>query len=137
MRDTELREALAALAHEQWSGWMRYQFGGMVVNADGSQTMPAEKVVRWQRQMMTPYAELPEAEKESDRAEADRVLALLASREDEEWQQLADWINLRAAAWRVIGCWGEPDQTWYSPDMEEAVAELRRLVGPLPPPEEP
>jgi hypothetical protein len=34
-------------------------------------------VLHWQRQVGTPYADLSEAEKESDRKEADRVLAAL------------------------------------------------------------
>jgi hypothetical protein len=73
-----MREALAALAHEQWSGWMEYLFSKSQDNADGTVTIPAWAVERWKRQMTTPYAELPEAEKNSDRQEADRVLALLA-----------------------------------------------------------
>lgn len=62
-----LREELADLAHEQWSGWMRYLFDNW---SDDS-------VARWQRQMETPYAGLSEEEKDSDRKEADRVLAVL------------------------------------------------------------
>lgn len=75
----ELREQLAALAHDQWSGWMRYMFsrcGPSSVSA-GQMYIPREWVERWQRQMDTPYAELSETEKDSDRKEADRVLALL------------------------------------------------------------
>jgi hypothetical protein len=73
----EPREQLAALAHEQWSGWMRYMFGQGTQNADGTLTLPAWAVERWTRQMETPYSELPDAEQASDRTEADRVLALL------------------------------------------------------------
>lgn len=73
---SDLREKLAALAHEQWSGWMRYMFSKAPVNEDGSWTMPAWAVERWQRQMQTPYSDLSEEEKASDRTEAGRVLAL-------------------------------------------------------------
>lgn len=73
----DLREALAALAHEQWSGWMRWMFDKGAFNPDGTWTMPAELVKRWQRQMSTGYADLPDMEKASDRTEADKVLALL------------------------------------------------------------
>lgn len=85
-----LRERLAALAHEQWSGWMRYMFGDCdsgacraVAGADGEAPKPkidhTEYRQRWMRQMATAYDDLPEDEKESDREEADRVLAVLDS----------------------------------------------------------
>ncbi len=40
-------------------------------------TIPAQMVARWTRQMNTPYADLPENEKESDREEADKIIAIL------------------------------------------------------------
>lgn len=61
-------EALAALSHEQWAGWARWMI---------DQWSP-EAVARWERQVATPYAELSEREKESDRVEARRILDLLA-----------------------------------------------------------
>lgn len=73
----DLREQLADLAHQQWSGWMEYLFSKGTVNDDGTWTMPAWAVERWRRQMQTSYAELSEQEKNSDREEADRVLALI------------------------------------------------------------
>jgi hypothetical protein len=75
--DDPIREALAALAHEQWSGWMRYLFDKAQHNDDGTVTLPAWAVARWQRQLRTPYTDLSESEKDSDRQEADRVLDLL------------------------------------------------------------
>lgn len=78
MNEIGLREQLAALAHDdQWTGWMRYMFGLGVRNPDGSVTIPATHVARWIRQMNTRYADLAEYEKDSDRAEADKVLAIL------------------------------------------------------------
>jgi hypothetical protein len=74
----DVREQLAAYAHEAWSGWMRYLFEKSQANPDGTVTIPAWAVDRWRRQMDTPYAALPEAEKASDRAEADRMLAIQA-----------------------------------------------------------
>ena len=72
-----MRERLAALAHEQWSGWMRYLFRQCIHHVDGSATIPPSLVARWMRQMNTPYSDLPEAEKESDRKEADNVIKVL------------------------------------------------------------
>ena len=71
-----MREQLADLCHRQWSGWMFYLFSKGKFNSDGTWTMPAEFVQRWKRQMETPYAELSEAEQDSDRAETDKFFAL-------------------------------------------------------------
>lgn len=73
----ELRERLADLAHQQWCGWMKYMFGQCGRNPDESFTIPPWVVERWQRQMDTSYADLPEDEKASDRNEADRVLGVV------------------------------------------------------------
>lgn len=72
-----MREQLAEYAHEAWSGWMKYLFEKSQHNDDGTVTIPAWAVERWKRQMNTAYADLPEQEKESDRAEADEIMAIL------------------------------------------------------------
>jgi hypothetical protein len=77
LQSPELREALAAIAHEQWCGWMSYLFKQGTTNADGSFTIQPWAVERWVRQVGTTYADLPEEEKRSDRHEADRVLAVV------------------------------------------------------------
>jgi hypothetical protein len=82
--NNDLREVLAAYAHEAWAGWMDYLFSKGTHNADGSWEMPAWAVERWQRQARTPYAELSEQEKQSDRAEAVKILALLVDAPAEE-----------------------------------------------------
>ena len=76
-----LREALATLAHEQWSGWMDYLFQFISVDINGRWVLDRQKAERWNRQRRTPYIELSEREKESDRIEADKVLALMAAME--------------------------------------------------------
>lgn len=82
----EFREELAAYAHAAWSGWMKYLFEkceeaestrAVFYNGPGT-VIPVESVTRWVRQMTTLYAELPENEKDSDRAEADKILAIMA-----------------------------------------------------------
>jgi len=82
--DNEMREALAEYAHDSWSGWMKYLAEKTTFNADGTATIPAWAVTRWNRQMHTPYADLPEPEKESDRVEADKIIAI-AQDADSEW----------------------------------------------------
>jgi hypothetical protein len=73
-----LREALAEYAHSAWAGWMEYMLPKLENSTD-----PVERdywIARWARQMKTPYASLTEKEKESDRAEADKMLAILRGR---------------------------------------------------------
>lgn len=76
MKD-EQRELLAAYAHEAWSGWLIYMKCKGIINDDGTWTIPVWAVQRWQRQATTPYADLPESEKELDRDEADKIRRLL------------------------------------------------------------
>lgn len=72
-----VREKLAEYAHEAWSGWMKYLFENSTRNSDGTVTIPAWAVERWERQAQTPYVELPEGEKKSDLVEADRILRII------------------------------------------------------------
>jgi len=73
----DLREQLAALAHEQWAGWMRYMLSRCQSNDDGSVTIPYAYYRALFRQMTTPYAELSEQEKNADREEADKMLQII------------------------------------------------------------
>ena len=83
------REALAALEHDQWAHWTRYMLTalGLLDEAGGVSAEavrlfrfePARLVLlqRWKRQIETPYADLSEKEKNSDRSWADKVIAAL------------------------------------------------------------
>jgi len=73
LQSPELIEWLAALSHDQWTGWTRWMMDHWNTTHPGGETFQE----RWQRQMRTPYAELSESEKGSDRQEAQRVIDLL------------------------------------------------------------
>jgi hypothetical protein len=79
---SDLREKLATLEHERWAHWQRWMHDqGHRRDGVGAARMlilPAELADRWERQIATPYADLSEAEKDSDRQEADRTLAAVA-----------------------------------------------------------
>ena len=62
-----LLEALAESEHDQWSHWMQYMYDNW--NEDNC--------TRWRRQMKTPYSELSEREKDSDRDFARKTLSIL------------------------------------------------------------
>jgi hypothetical protein len=94
------REALAALEHDQWAHWTRYMLevlrpvidAGLSIprtdehllamgHARGRKMPPLWRAVedalkRWHRQINTPYADLTEKEKNSDREWADKVLEI-------------------------------------------------------------
>lgn len=71
-----MREKLAQLTHEQWSGWMDHLFRKCEKGSDGTLIIPKWAVDRWQRQAKTPFSKLTPTEKDSDREEADRFLAI-------------------------------------------------------------
>ena len=62
-----VREKLAELEHVQWSHWTKYMLDNFT----------PDNIERWRRQIDTPYSELTEKEKDSDREWADKVLAVL------------------------------------------------------------
>jgi hypothetical protein len=79
LRAPRLIEELAAAEHERWSHWQQYLHDRCKRGTDGSLTIPADLALRWSRQMSTPYAELPEDEKDSDRQQVFRYLPIIAS----------------------------------------------------------
>lgn len=70
----EVVEELASVEHERWSHWQRYLHSKCIRNEDGSLTIPAELAQRWELQMNTPYIELSDVEKQSDREQVHRYL---------------------------------------------------------------
>lgn len=68
MREEVLQklEALAALEHAQWAHWTKYMLDNLT----------PENVERWRKQVETPYAELSESEKDSDRKWAQKVISI-------------------------------------------------------------
>lgn len=73
----DVMEGLAAVEHERWSSWQQYLHSKCITNADGSLTIPSDLAAHWHRQYMTRYADLSDAEKESDRKEVRVTLAFL------------------------------------------------------------
>jgi hypothetical protein len=79
-----IREQLSGYAHDVWADWMKYMFGkaipykpGEVQAHEGALIIPKWAVKRWTLQMNTPYEELPEEMKPSDRVEADKILEIV------------------------------------------------------------
>lgn len=70
----DLVETLADIEHERWSHWQRYMHAQCERRPDGSLTIPSNLVSQWERQSVTPYAKLTEAERKSDRDQVMRYL---------------------------------------------------------------
>ena len=74
----ELLETLAAIEHERWSHWQRYMHSKCIPQGDdGALLIPAALVKQWERQMATPYSELTNKEKDSDREQVRKYLPLI------------------------------------------------------------
>lgn len=81
-------ERMADEAHQVWCMWMEYLFRQGLALLDGGFKIDAKLVKRWKRQMATPYAQLSEDEKKSDRDIARTYLNIAWAPENEE-QELA------------------------------------------------
>lgn len=60
-------EQFANVVHEIWANWIGYCHSICTPQDNGSLVIPADKVERWNRQAATPFSELSEKEKQSDR----------------------------------------------------------------------
>jgi hypothetical protein len=69
----DLKEQLAAIEHERWADWQRW-----VHDVYYKKGRPFEVAIkRWEVQIKTPYAQLSEAEKQSDRDQVERYWPLI------------------------------------------------------------
>ena len=75
--DDDLREALAAYAHDAWAAYMNYHLS-KCERGDGSFAIPYDYWRALRHQIIRPYAELSDEEREWDRKEADKMLAIVA-----------------------------------------------------------
>jgi hypothetical protein len=75
----KIMESLAAVEHERWSHWQRYMHYKGIRQPDGSLLIPCDLVARWEKQIDTPYTDLTEAEKESDREQVKKYFLLIVN----------------------------------------------------------
>lgn len=141
-----VRETLAEYAHSAWSRWMTYLFEKSYRSNHGEIEIPKSLVERWQRQMNTPYADLPESEKNSDRKEADKMLAIVAAylatpaqqqpaAPSPDWSQAPSWANYYAvdadgeAFWYEV----EPIMGEFSYKLNGGRCQFSEIVPPRQP----
>lgn len=94
----ELVEKLAAIEHERWADWQKWMHDKKVYayacDACADQAsifrVPVEDMHRWNKQIETPYAELSEQEKRSDRDQVMRYWPLLSRYIQKERQKAVE-----------------------------------------------
>ena len=75
-----LMEKLADIEHQRWADWQKYCFKKLGINRTDDESSDTERGVsirRWFRQIDAPYAQLTEAEKDSDREQVMRYWDLI------------------------------------------------------------
>lgn len=75
----EFVEKGADLEHDRWARWQKWVFECSEKLENGSVVIPPDLVERWEDQIKTPYKDLSEKEKESDRKETRNYLPFIAS----------------------------------------------------------
>jgi hypothetical protein len=137
----DLIEKLADAEHASWARWMDYLFGRCYPEIDGSLMIPADLVARWQRQVATPYADLGESEKQSDRNEVAHIVPFIAAELDatraerDAWKARAERLGkalepVLSEAWRATNNFiiarqalAEPQPTLFRSRSEEHTAD--------------
>ncbi len=70
---------LADIEHDRWSHWQKYMHQKGERQPDGSLLISADLVAQWDRQIQTPFAELTDDEKESDRDQVRKYIPVVAN----------------------------------------------------------
>ena len=90
MTKDELIEQLADIEHQRWSDWQRYVHEDVCeeegILDSGNLVIPPDKVAHWNRLIATPYADLPEHSKQSDRDQVARYWPLIV-------EFVAEWLD--------------------------------------------
>ncbi len=76
----QLKEQLADIEHQRWAHWQRYCHSKMQTQSSPhGVVLPFDLYEHWERQINTPYAELSDIERQSDREQVDRYWPLIES----------------------------------------------------------
>lgn len=118
----EIREQLAAIEHERWAAWQKYCHE--VIRKNTPPSAELELVLRrWDKQIITPFAELSEDEQSSDMEQVDRYWPLIQTLLQREYERgrLAELDRLEPSCM----LWVRYDGGYYGQDHAERVAEIK------------
>lgn len=98
--EDNVKERFAREIHNIWSHWTQYMFQVELVDIGDSYRLSNKTAERWQRQMDTPYSELTETEKDSDRKQVEKlwplIVALIRQAEVDAVEEFAKQVDQRA-----------------------------------------
>ena|SRR3990167_7516806 len=134
----EFIELGAAIEHERWARWQDYVHSQCVNNrddGDSRRTIPKELYERAKRQINTPYEDLSEEEKESDRKQVRYYNGLLSNLFDEAYQagkesimkDLPEDLNKKIASHYPEDVW--PDPRVKDQAKDSVAAHLMRTLA--------
>jgi hypothetical protein len=132
---SDIFETLAAIEHERWADWQRYVHGLCVQGQ-----IPQQHYDRWERQISTPYDQLSEQEKESDRDQVRRYWHLISpSREwisvddrlpDRGMEVLVTWLSPHTDTWQYMVDDACPNGTFMSDGVGPRITHWMPLPEP-------
>ena len=134
-KDT-IREEFADIEHSRWSKWQAYLHSKLTKHTitslnsrtgmwedikTGNYILHKEWVERWERQIATPYSELSEQEKDSDREQVEYYIKRMEEIYNEAYQQ------------GYSKCWNEfkdmsPYEIGYKQGAKDKVEEVEKMV---------
>lgn len=127
--DAELIEKLAAIEHERWADWQKWCHKVLreQLNPNGCSNDLEDVLLRWDKQIATPYADLSEAEKQSDRDQVMRYWPLVQAHNARIKKQ-AEMATLDSLKYRMskhFTNWGGPQGNCVPEDvLDEEIAQL-------------
>jgi hypothetical protein len=85
-----LMEKLADIEHQRWADWQKYVFSVCIEDDNCVLFIPNWARDKWNSQIMTPYKDLSEKEKESDREQVRRYLPIIQTLLDSQKKELVE-----------------------------------------------
>ena len=127
----ELTEPLANIEHQRWAKWqawvhnrLRYtEIKGVDGNNYAYYLMTSDDYERWDRQINTYYADLSEAEKESDRREVRSYLPLISTALKEIVEEYKKETDISDELFEIINNWYDKDNNDNAENLKDKILD--------------